>query len=80
MRDLKRKYPHILQNFKTGKIYSGSFFLGYDPDQEKITYYNGQVFRPLTLRENMSGYSLRTFIRTKVTGKSIHQRKKKKKR
>lgn len=80
MRDLKIKYPHVIQSFKSGKCYSGSYFFGYDIEQEKIAYYNGQTFRSLTLKENMSGYPLKIFMRTKVTGKSIHQRKKKKKK
>lgn len=80
MRDLKIKYPHVLQSFKDGKFYSGSYFFGYDMEREKITYYNGQTFRSLTLKENMAGYPLKIFMRTKVTGKSIHQRKKKKKK
>ena len=80
LRDLKIKYPHVLQTFKSGKFYSGCHFFGYDPEQEKMTYYNGQTFRSLTLKENMVGYPLKIFMRTKVTGKSIHQRKKKKKK
>lgn len=80
MRDLKSQYAHVFQTFKAGKIYSGIPRLGYDFEQEKILYYNGQTFRSLTLKEGIVGYPLKIFIRNKLTGKSIHQRKKKKKK
>ena len=80
MRDLKSQYAHVFQTFKSGKVYNGSSRLGYAPDQEKLTYYNGQMFRALTLKEGMVGYPIKIFMRTKLTGKSIHQRKKKKKK
>ena len=79
MRDLKRLYPHVFQRFRLDpKVYSPSDTFGYATEQEKVLYYNGQSFKSLTFKDSMIGHSLYFFRRSKQTGRSIHQRKKKK--
>jgi hypothetical protein len=83
MRDLKKAFAHVFQRFKPGsKIYAVFELFGYDAasSQEKFLYYNGQSFKSATFKDSMVGYPLSFFRRTKQMGRSIHQRKKKKKK
>jgi hypothetical protein len=81
MRDLKRDFPHLLNPFKPdSKVFSPKYRFSYEPGYERLSYYNGQSFKSLLYKESMAGYPLSDFMRTKITGRSIHQRKKKKKK
>lgn len=82
MRDLKQRYPHLFNSFRVSstKSYKPHLCFSYGSEQERLAYYNGQTTKSLLLKESMVGYPLFSFIRTKLTGKSIHQRKKKKKK
>jgi hypothetical protein len=80
MRDLKKNFPHLFSYFKPTKLYRGSTKFSYTLDQERVSYYDGASFKSVLLKEAMVGYPLSYFMRTKITGKSIHIRKKKKKK
>jgi hypothetical protein len=81
MRDLKRRYPYLLHPFKPeGKIFSPSYRFIFKPPYERIYYHDGKKFRSLPYKKSLSGYPLGFFKRTKIIGRSIHQRSKKKKK
>jgi hypothetical protein len=78
MRDLKRNFPHFFRPVKySEKVFSCAFRFGYDFPFEKISYYNGRTFRSILFKEFIAGHIFREFIRTKVTGSTIHIRNKK---
>jgi len=79
MRDIKRNFPHYFRIKKyPEKMFSCSFHFGYDFPYEKFFYYNGKVFRSLLFKDFMAGHRVREYVRTKITGSSIHKRGKKK--
>ena len=62
------------------KVFNLSAKLGYEGISEKISYYNGKVFKSVLFKDFMIGYPVYFFARTKLTGSSIHSRKKKAKK
>jgi hypothetical protein len=80
MRDLKRTHSTFFWPFRpTSTFYNTRFPLSYEPDVERLSCYDGHTFRLITLKEAMSGYPIRAYVRTKIAGRSIHLRSKKKK-
>ena len=81
IRDLKKAYSHIFFHFRpTVKNYSSNFSLPFELAAERVYYYSGNSFKSLLFKENLAGQHLFFFRRIKLTGKSIHTRKKKKKK
>lgn len=81
MRDLKRDFPHLLGTFRRGvTIFSRAYRFPYAPGFERVTYYSGNEFKSMLFKDSMVGHTLFEFARTKITGRSIHLRKKKKKK
>jgi len=81
MRDLKKRFPYMFHPFKPdSKIFSPTYHFIYKPPYEKIFYHDGRKFRSLRYKKSLSGHALGLFKNTKIIGRSIHQRKRKKKK
>ncbi len=78
--DLKRQYPHFFSSRNANRFFKLSSRFGYEGSDEKVSYYNGKAFRNLLFKDFMVGYPVYYFSRTKMTGSSIHLRKKKSKK
>lgn len=80
MRDLKRKHSALFWTFRSTDIfYLTKASLPYELTTERFTCYDGHTTRSVIFKESMAGYPMRAYIRTKIAGRSIHLRSKKKK-
>jgi hypothetical protein len=80
MRDLKRSYSTFFWTFRsTAVLYNTRVPLSYEPEVERLACYDGHGIRLVTLKDAMAGYPVRAYVRTKIAGRSIHLRSKKKK-
>jgi ribosomal protein S19 len=83
MKDYKTVFPDFRffrKNFiSTKPIYFRSARISSDMVGQKYMVYNGNSFRSVLPKLEITGFSIGDYAFTKITGNSIHKRKRKKK-
>jgi ribosomal protein S19 len=82
MRDYKFGLPSFLffrrANFDAYVIHARSARPSFEMLGVRVNVYTGKEFRRILIRPDMIGRSIGSFVATKITGVSMHKRKKRK--
>jgi ribosomal protein S19 len=71
--------PKFVRSLSRNYVYSRASVINYFIVGQKYMVYDGHKFKSVTPREEMVGTRLGHYSFTKITGASIHKRKRKKK-